>query len=633
MTIKEIAKLAGVSISTVSKIVNNKDDGISPQTRSRVLQIIKEYNYTPYSAIKNISSTKKFLLGVLLRTASQASLLINGILQKAQEYGYSILLLDSQNRTETEAKHITVLCSNSVDGVIWEPVSEESYPLRSSFEKQNIPFALINGASPMSSYSIDFAGLGYTLTEKLIGFGHRNLACLLKENSKQSQMLYEGFQKCLYDHQITYTDKMKIYITHKDYCQRIQNYNITGIVCSHFSSALLLYEQMAKLHHYTPSDFSLVSLRDDIRDSISFPRISSIKIPYYEFGQYVAQQLIQTCEKTSQEGSSYLFAPKTEFDNEDSLGHPPTLRNRRFVVVGTLNRDITFNVNHLPRHGDTSIILNLNATAGGKGANEAVGIAKLGHEVALIGKLGTDADSAFLFNVLEKEHVITQGVYYDKRTPTGKAYIYTEPNGESAISVFRGANGHLTPEDIKHRQYLFNNAGYCLISTEIPIETVIQAARTAKSYNVKTILKPSALGSLPEELLENIDIFIPNKKEAAVFCPQSDSVEDQADFFLHKGLRTVIVTLGCDGCYLRTKDTARYFPAADVTVADTTGGADAFIAALASYLADGYSMEKAIRIAMYAAGFCVSRPGVVPALIDKNTLETHIAKKESALLK
>ncbi|MFQ7549916.1 MAG: LacI family DNA-binding transcriptional regulator [Blautia marasmi] len=69
MTIKEIASLAGVSISTVSKIVNNKDENINPETRSRVLKIVKEYNYTPYGMVKNISSAKSFLLGVLLRTA------------------------------------------------------------------------------------------------------------------------------------------------------------------------------------------------------------------------------------------------------------------------------------------------------------------------------------------------------------------------------------------------------------------------------------------------------------------------------------------------------------------------------------------------------------------------------------
>lgn len=632
MTIKEIAKLAGVSISTVSKIINNKDENINPQTRSRVLQIVKEYNYTPYGTVKNISSAKNFLLGVLLNTSHQFSLFVNGILKTAQEHGYTILLLDSQEDEELEAKHITVLCRNHVDGVIWEPVSDRSCELGVSLEKQNIPFLFINAPKTVPSYSIDFERLGYILTEKLIQYKHTSLACLLKEKSRRSEALYKGFQKCLYDYQIPCTGKKRFYVTDEDYCQNILERNITGIVSSHFASSLLLYEQMSKLHYYMPSDFSLVSLKTDVREAISYPHISSIPVPYYEFGEYVAAQLIRLCEKMEEETPAYRFIPPVTLDSEQSLDRPSSLRTRRFIVVGAINLDITFNVNHLPRHGDTTVILNSTTTAGGKGTNEAVGVAKLGHEVALIGEMGTDVDSTILFDMLEKEHVITQGIHRDKRQPTGKAYIYTESNGESAISILSGANGNLTPEDIEHRQYLFHNAGYCLISTEIPIMTAVCAARTAKTYGVRTIVKPAALSTLPAELLQNTDILVPNRKEASVFCPKYSSVEEQAEFFLAQGPEIVIITLGHNGCYLRTADTARYFEAADVVAIDTTGGADAFIAALASYLSEGYPLEKAIRIATYAAGFCVSRQGTVSALTDRNTLETHITKKESSLL-
>ena len=116
-------------------------------------------------------------------------------------------------------------------------------------------------------------------------------------------------------------------------------------------------------------------------------------------------------------------------------------------------------------------------------------------------------------------------------------------------------------------------------------------------------------------------------------CPQYGTVEEQADYFFRKGIKAVIITLGHEGCYLKTADSAKYFPAADFISIDTTGGADAFISALASFLIEGYSLEKSIRIATYAAGFCVSRQGVVPALVDHNTLETHIKKLEPELLK
>ena len=127
MTIKEVAKLAGVSVSTVSKIVNNKDEGINAQTRSRVLQIVKECNYTPYGMVKNTSPAKTFLLGVLLRDASKAGRLLNGILDTAQKHGYGIVLYDSQDSPEMERKHIAALGGGRVDGVIWEPAVPVSY--------------------------------------------------------------------------------------------------------------------------------------------------------------------------------------------------------------------------------------------------------------------------------------------------------------------------------------------------------------------------------------------------------------------------------------------------------------------------------------------------------------------------
>ena len=126
MTIKEIAELAGVSIATVSKIVNGKDQNITPETRSKVLRIVQEYHYTPYSKIRSSSSAKTFLLAVLLHDISQNSGLICGIMSEAQSRGYGILLFDTRKDPDLELKHITALIKHKVDGAIWEPAGDES---------------------------------------------------------------------------------------------------------------------------------------------------------------------------------------------------------------------------------------------------------------------------------------------------------------------------------------------------------------------------------------------------------------------------------------------------------------------------------------------------------------------------
>ena len=110
MTINEIAKLAGVSASTVSKIINNKDQSINPETRERVLRIVKEYNYTPYGMIKSTSQAKTFLLAVLFRYTGKANQLVSAVVHTAQKHGYSVLIFDSQNDPAEELKHITAIC-------------------------------------------------------------------------------------------------------------------------------------------------------------------------------------------------------------------------------------------------------------------------------------------------------------------------------------------------------------------------------------------------------------------------------------------------------------------------------------------------------------------------------------------
>lgn len=633
MTIKEIANLAGVSISTVSKIVNNKDQNINPETRSRVLKIVKEYNYTPYGTVKNMSNAKRFLLGVLLRTASQTNLMLNGIIQAAQEQGYSVLLLDSLNDKSTELKHITSLCKNNVDGVLWEPVEEDSFQHEHYFEEQNISVCYVNTPYTASAYNIDFKTMGYVLTQKLLDYKHSKIACLMKEKSRRSDMVFEGFKQCLFDNQISYHDKMKLLVSDPDFCSKILNYNFSGIVSSHFASSLILYEQMNKMHYYVPSDLSIVSLKDDVREAISFPHISSIKIPYWEFGYYVCKNLIQKCEKKATGKPEHTFISTCMFDNEESLDIPSFFRSKKIVVVGSINTDITFNVDWLPQAGKTTTILSSTTMLGGKGANQSVGAAKLGREVSLIGEIGNDVDSTFILDILDKEQVATRGVHRNIKAPTGKAYIYIERNGEGTITIMSGANGNLTPQDIQKRQHLFENSGFCLLSTEIPIKTVLEAAQIARKYGAKNILKPAALKTIPEQLLQNTDIFIPNRKEAAILCPHQATIEEQAEYFFQKGIKIVIITLGHEGCYLKTAEHSKYFPSADFISIDTTGGADAFISTLASFLIEGYSLESSIRIATYAAGFCVSRQGVVPALVDRNTLETHIKKLEPKLLR
>ncbi len=632
MTIKEIAQLAGVSISTVSKIVNGKDQNINPDTRTRVLKIVKEYNYTPYGMIKNNSQTKTFIIGVLFRTSQRTNLMLNGILDAAQTHGYSIMIADSKDSLEEELKNITSLCKNKVDGIIWEPVSKDSAKNEHHFTDLNIPVVYFNTRNLSQGECINFSQLGFLLTEKLISYKHSRIACLLKKSSPQSQAVFNGYQKCLFENHIAYDENYTLYADDPDYIQKIISQNITAVVCSHFSSSMELYKHFTNLRHSIPADLSLVSLKDDIHGILSYPDISGIKIPYQEFGHYLCMKLIYQCEKNDTALFAETFTPSHTFEDEKSIDIPSLYRSKNIVVAGSINIDSTFNVDILPQAGKTTRIMNVTKTLGGKGANQAIGIAKFNLDVSLIGEIGTDLESNFIFDIFDRENVNTQGVHKNLKAQTGQAYIYIESTGESSITILPGANGSLTPQSIIDRREIFHNASYCLLSAELSIPVILQAAKFGKEFGAVNVLKPSSLRTLPYELIPYIDIFVPNKLEAALLAQDYTSVEEQAEYFFQKGFQTVIITLGHQGCYLRTKDITKFYPAAVFTPVDTTGGADAFISALVAYLDSGYNIDKAIQIATYAAGFCISRRGVVSALIDKGTLEAQLFKLNPELL-
>lgn len=633
MTIKEIAKLADVSITTVSKIVNGKDENISQSTRDKVLKIVREYNYTPYSKIKSLSTAKTFLLGVLLKDTRRSAALLDGITEQAQKAGYGILLFNSEHSPEQELKHITSLIHHKVDGVIWEPVDDSSPDNRHYLSEHGIPALFVNAPSLSDALNIDYEYIGYLMAQLLIKYKHSRIACLTRAEDPVFENVRSGVRKCLFDHQIS----CPLSVLHAghgtDTVAQIVSHDITAIISTDFGASAELSEHLKDFRCSLPEDLSLVSIKPGQTEPVfSGSHVSGIRLPFYELGQLAARRMAQICKKEQENMPCALPVSHYTFDHENSVSIPPFLRAKKIVVVGSIHIDTTFSVDALPQSGETTQISNSSESLGGKGSNQAVGAARLGREVTLIGKVGMDADSFLILDTLKNEHVSTNGILHDKSTPTGNAFIYLGADGESAITILSGSNGNLTATDIKDMSHLFQNAGYVLLSGELPLPVILQAAREGRAHGCRNILKPAALKEIPGELMSLTDILIPNRSEASALCPGIASVEEQAESFLRQGAGSVIITLGHNGCYLRSEETARHFPAADFTPVDTTGGADAFIAALASYLIAGCPLENAIQIASYAAGFCISRQGVIHSLVDRPTLEAHIKRQEHTLL-
>lgn len=631
MNIKEIAQLAGVSASTVSKIVNQKDESISSETRERVLKIVKEYNYTPYAAA-TVSPAKTWILGVLLRSSVSLDSTLDGIIQTAQANGYGTLVYNSYSDMEQELKNITSLCKNNVDGIIWEPVTGESLSYTAHFQNMNIPMMTIGPNGGDHSHMIPYEEAAYRITQELINRRHRDIACILKKGRRTSAFL-NGYKKCLFDNHRKLDKDLIFYDLDETLIHKVNAHSISGVISSHYREALKFYQLMNTLNYRIPEDISLISLKNDTMEDLAFPDISEIStytMLNADFGSYLCNKLIAEIEKRTDRLHS--FVQEFHLDNQTTVSVPFNMNAPKITVVGSINIDTYLNVPQLPHSGKTVSTSSSFICPGGKGMNQSIGAAKLGHRVTLIGNVGSDIDSASVYKTLKEYGVEPFGVKRCSQTDTGKAFIFVESGGHSMISILPGANNILTPEDIQKRRRFFKNTGYCLIQSEIPLDTVAEACHVAHEYGAKTILKPSVYGQIPTELLSQVDILIPNEDELNELCPGPSTLQEKTASLMECGIGTMIVTRGEKGCYVRSGELEQYFPAVSFPSVDNTGASDAFISALASYLLYGYSMEQAVQIAAYAAGFCISREGVVPALIDQRSLETFIKQKEDSLI-
>jgi ribokinase len=288
------------------------------------------------------------------------------------------------------------------------------------------------------------------------------------------------------------------------------------------------------------------------------------------------------------------------------------------VVVGSLNMDLVVRSPRFPAPGETVIGGAFQAVPGGKGSNQAVAAARLGAQVAMIGRVGPDAYGSELIEGLVAAGIDHSHVHRDPETATGVALIVVTDRGENSIVVAPGANLRLSPADVDRAEATIASAQTLLLQLESPIETVHRAAQVARSHGVRVILNPAPARALPAELLALVDVLIPNESEAAILA--GDSVDNRADAeaaaagLLRLGIETVILTLGSQGSLLAGRDMVQRYPPYDVEPVDTTAAGDAFVGGLAVALTEGQSLPDAVRWGNAAGALAATKPGAQPSL-------------------
>jgi ribokinase len=275
------------------------------------------------------------------------------------------------------------------------------------------------------------------------------------------------------------------------------------------------------------------------------------------------------------------------------------------AVVGSLNMDLVIRVPVLPGPGETVSGGDLFRNPGGKGANQAVAAARLGRPVAMIGCVGEDEAGRDLLASLAADGVDSARVRVLDGVPSGTAFILVGEDGENQIVVSPGANARLTPNDVAAAEATLEAAAVTLLQLEVPLETVAAAAGTATG---RVVLNPAPVRPLPEELLAQVDVLVPNRVELAQLAggPVPGTVEAAARLAGRLPVRAVVVTLGADGALVVEDGRANHVPAVPVRPVDTTAAGDAFCGGLADALAGGATLQEAARrAARVAAAACL----------------------------
>lgn len=283
------------------------------------------------------------------------------------------------------------------------------------------------------------------------------------------------------------------------------------------------------------------------------------------------------------------------------------------LVVGSLNMDLVIDVPHLPQTGETILGGKFATIPGGKGANQAVAAARMGAAVTMIGRVGNDDYGQTLRQGAARDGIDTLYIETDPQEATGVALITVDMEGRNTIVVASGANRAITAGHIRAAEQAFSGAGVLVTQLESPLEVVDEAIRLAVKNGMHIVLNPAPARSLPPELLSMVEFFIPNEREAMQIAGV-DSLEPAIQKLLDLGVRNLIVTLGEHGVLLVTPQARKEFPAHRVQAVDTVAAGDAFVGAFATGIAEGISVEDAIRLGNAAAAISVMRHGAQPSL-------------------
>src|SRR5688572_20632027 len=312
------------------------------------------------------------------------------------------------------------------------------------------------------------------------------------------------------------------------------------------------------------------------------------------------------------------------------------------TVVGSLNMDFVAQVRRLPTPGETVPGSGFRMVPGGKGANQACAVAKLASasiDARIVACTGSDLFGENLKASLAAAGVDIRYVRASKSEPTGVALIPVDESGQNSIVVAPGANDALNPADIEAMSTALEDAAFVLLQLETPLATVEAGLILARRAGARTILDPAPARTLPDALLDLVDILTPNESEGCILLGGSagrvavDEAPRMARELLRRGPRGVVLKLGDRGCFYSDGVTEIHCPSFAVEAVDATAAGDTFNGALAVTLGEGRSVREALRFANAAAAVCVTRWGAQDSIPVRAEVDAFMGQRGQSIPK
>lgn len=302
------------------------------------------------------------------------------------------------------------------------------------------------------------------------------------------------------------------------------------------------------------------------------------------------------------------------------------------TVIGSAMVDLVATTPSHPLIGETLKGSDFAMISGGKGANQAVTMAKLGVETFFVGRIGHDVFANQILDSMKKSEVNTKFIKQDPVSPTGIAHIRVDQKGQNNIVAIPLANDNVSREDVDAADEIIKQSAILQLQLEIRLDTIEYAIKKAKSYGTIVSLNPAPAMVLPMEIYPLIDIITPNETEAmsltGIEVVDISSARNAAEILFKRGVNRIVITLGEKGCFYFDGVRSIYQPTPKVKAIDTTAAGDAFNGAYSVSQIKGMPIEEGLRYASVVASLSVTRFGAQSSLPDQREVEYFLRSIE-----